>query len=258
MAGLAAAHRGPSGNLIYDNAVINRPWEWIENLGEPSLLDLKDDEREREEKERLKVKYLVKNSGSLSLDMFGAKMTDDGIIHAQNGADTATKGNMRLFEDGLSAEGVFTRDWRETRIDVDMDANSGKSRSEGDQHETGVVNNPQSNQSRADRRTTPRGSPAPTITSRSSNHGSVKSRQSPGLSSAHHRHSNSTTSEIIDIDSIASASSSRQTSTSKSRAKRKPPTSDDEVIIVEGPVPVNKTKKQKTTKAPAKSKAKKR
>jgi mediator of RNA polymerase II transcription subunit 12 len=106
VADLAYAHRDDDGHLVADSYVANRPWEWIENLGEPSPPE------DKEEKRRQHAQYLIKNSGSLSLDAFGAQATGDGV---------GVEGELGMFEDGLSAEGIYQRDWRETRIQVPLE-----------------------------------------------------------------------------------------------------------------------------------------
>lgn len=242
---LANSHRDSAGHLVYDSPVVNRPWEWIENLGEPSILDGKDEEREREETERLKARYTVKNSGSLSLETFGARMTGDGIIPASK--ESRKEGDIRSFEDGLSAESLFKRDWRETRMEVDALRGVGRTKTETDHHEDPVVSS-YFPQPRTERRLTPRASPASSVLSRSSAHGSGNSlRRSPGHS-ALSRMSTSTVGEV-DGDSTTTASSSKRTSKRKAAVS-----SDDEIVVIDGPVP----KKPKVKAAPVKTRAKKR
>ncbi|KAJ6602183.1 hypothetical protein B0H10DRAFT_2167359 [Mycena sp. CBHHK59/15] len=228
---LATFHRDTTGQL---------------NLGEPALLDHKDEEKEKEEKERLGVQYLVKNSGSLSLDVFGARMTGDGILQAQEG-DAKIQANLRTFQDGLSAEGIFKRDWRETRMEPEIaalvDASMGRVRNETQQ--LGAAGAMHSIQGRPEKRWITRASPASSILSRSSAHGSTASRRpSPG--------------SLPDGDSSTTASSS-----SKVRSKRKAPTNDDDddddddddVVIVESST---RSKRPKLRAVSTKTRAKKR
>jgi mediator of RNA polymerase II transcription subunit 12 len=242
---LASSHRDSAGQLVYDAPVLNRPWEWIENLGEPASLDPKDEDKEREEKERLGMQYLVKNSGSLSLDVFGARLTGDGILQAQEG-DARIQANVRTFQDGLSAEGMFKRDWRETRMEPEIatliDASMGRVRTEANQ--LGAAGSIQSIQGRPEKRAINRASPASSVLSRSSAHGSSR-RPSPGQSSLN-RQSVST----IDTDSSTTGSSSRKTG-----SKRKATASDDEVIAVEAST---RGKRPKPKAVSAKTRAKKR
>ncbi|KAJ7209594.1 hypothetical protein GGX14DRAFT_630911, partial [Mycena pura] len=221
---LAASHRdSASGFLIPDGPVLNRPWEWIENLGEPTVLDPKEEEKERQEKDRLKMQYLVKNSSSMSLEVFGARMTGDGILQPSDG-DARIQANIRTFQDGLSVDPMFKRDWRETRMEPELSAlvaaNVGtlvKTEAGGVLGGTGTV---QSLQFRPEKKAPTKASPASSILSRSSAHGSVGSRRpSPGHSSLN-RSSISTTGEPGDG---STGSSSRKTS-----SKRKAPSSDDE------------------------------
>jgi mediator of RNA polymerase II transcription subunit 12 len=246
---LVNAYRDPSGKLAYGAPVLNRPWEWIENLGEPSVVDPKEGDRDREEKERRKTKYLVKNTGSLSLDTFGARVTGDGVIW--RGEDGRVEGNIRSFEDGLSADSIFKRDWRETRVEL-HDAgllSGGRTKGEGDD-EAGCL--PVfANQGRSEKKSTPRVSPAP---SRASTTASGSLRQSPPQLSLN-RLSVSTAGEFVDIDSNATTGSMTTRA-----SKRKPPSvSDDEIEIIEGPIPAPlKTTKKPKPKASTRPRGKKR
>lgn len=255
---LVTTHRDSNGNLIYGSPVINRPWEWIENLGEPSNPESKEG-RERDEKERLKTKHLVKNSASLSLELFGARMTGDGILPTTPELSPRTEGNIRAFEDGLSAENIFKRDWRETRVELEPELLSGNpmTRLRGETDHEGSGSTVLSGGARSERRLTPRGSPASSIVSRSSARGSTASmRQSPGQLSGH-KQSNSSIGEPIDVDSIPTGSSSK-----RAPPKRKATAisvSDDEVEIVDGPHPMRPTAAKKPkVKTAAKTKAKKK
>jgi mediator of RNA polymerase II transcription subunit 12 len=121
VSGLGLAHC-ESGHIVPSGLpVLNRPWEWVENLGV-------ENEKEKDEKEKLGMRYLVKNSGSLSLETFGARITGDGVLrgfsHECAEGEGRIEGNVRTFEDGLNAEGVFKRDWRETRLETEVDARS--------------------------------------------------------------------------------------------------------------------------------------
>ncbi|KAJ7782856.1 hypothetical protein B0H16DRAFT_1494639 [Mycena metata] len=214
------SHRDSSGQLLLDAPVLNRPWEWTENLGE---LDPKEDDKERE-KERFGVPYLVKNSGSLSLETFGARMTGDGILQTQQ-VDARTQANIRTLQDGLSADAMFKRDWRETRMEPEVgalvDPNVGRVR-----NETSVpLGGAGSAQARLDKKSVPRTSPASSVLSRSSAHGSTGSRRpSPGQSSLN-RLSISTMGDTADAESSTGSSSRRVGS------KRKASTSDDETTL---------------------------
>jgi mediator of RNA polymerase II transcription subunit 12 len=225
----------PSGPLV------NRPWEWVENLGEPATLDPKEEAKEREEKERLKTRYLVKNSGSLSLDAFLARVTGDGVISGYD--DPREDANVRSFEDGLSAESVFKRDWRETRVYPDggvLPTRPGaRGEEDGGSSSTGMT--------RLERRP-PRTSPASSVFSRASGQASgtgssLSIRTSPGQA----RGSSPSASEPIDVDAVFGAATA-----SRSEKRKAEAVSDDEVEIVEGPVNV------KTRPKAAKYRSKKR
>jgi mediator of RNA polymerase II transcription subunit 12, fungi type len=248
-------HRDVAGNIEYVTPVVNRPWEWIENLGDPTAIDPKGDEREGE-KIALKTKSLVKNSGSLSLDTFNARMTGDGILRNSRD-DTQMEGNLRLFQDGLAGENVFKRDWWETRISLDAKLLPGtpadRVGGEVDQEVGGIVGNPGTSN---ERRMTPRGSPS-SVVSRSSARGSTASiRQSPAQGLVHRR-SSSTTSDVIDVDSITTTVLSSKRGSSNKRKVAAITVSDDEIEIIEGPLAQASVKRTKA-KAPTKAKNKKK
>jgi mediator of RNA polymerase II transcription subunit 12 len=188
---------------------------------------------------------MVKNSGSLSLDTFGARMTGDRILR-----NSKEEGNLRMFQDGLAGENIFKRDWWETRILLDAKVTHeppvGRVGGELGQ-ELGNISG--SSGTFKERRTTPRGSPSSSA-SRSSTRGSTTSiRQSP-VQGLVRKRSSSTTSDVIDVDST--------TTTRGSSNKRKVAAiavSDSEIEIIEGPV---LTQKKTKGKAPTKAKNKKK
>ncbi|KAJ7690646.1 hypothetical protein B0H17DRAFT_1064288 [Mycena rosella] len=244
---LATSHRDSAGLLIHDGPVSNRPWEWIENLGDPAVLD---EEKTREEKGRLNVQSSVRNSGSLSLDVFGALPTGDAILQAQDG-DARVQANIRTFQDGLSADAMFKRDWRETRMEPEVatlvDANIGRARSEA--NILGGAGSTHSIQGRTEKRSVTRSSPASSVLSRSSAHGSAGSRRaSPGQSSLN-RLSISTLGDTADGDSSTTGSSSRKAGT-----KRKAPSSDDDTALETS----SRGKRPKAKAVSTKTRAKKR
>ncbi|KAJ7072521.1 hypothetical protein C8F01DRAFT_1104256 [Mycena amicta] len=200
---LSTSHRDANGVLIHDAPVQNRPWEWIENLGEPIVVE--------------EEKPLLKNSGSVSLDLFGARMTGDVILESSEG-DARIQANTRSFQDGLSVESLLKRDWRETRMEPDAAALV-----------DGSIGARVKNDVRLDKK---RASPASSVLSRSSAHSAGSRRASPGLSRL------STIGEADDGDSSMD-SSSRQS------AKRKASNSDDE----ESALRARKTKPAGKTRA---------
>ncbi|TFK44503.1 hypothetical protein BDQ12DRAFT_21589 [Crucibulum laeve] len=247
---LVSSHRDTAGNLVHNTAVINRPWEWIENLGEPSTTDAMGDRSDR-------AKYAVKNAGSLSLESFGTRLTGDGIMrNITREYSPRIEGNIRTFEDGLTTEGVFTRDWRETRVDPNCEEptrNTARLRNDSDGEHSGTMYN---TMPRTDRRPTPRASPSSSVVSRSSARGSTTSmRHSPGYGS-YGRPTNSTINEVIDVDSVGTTISSSIKGTASKR-KASAVISDDEIEIIEGPVAATSAKKSRA-RAPPKPRAKKR
>lgn len=205
---LSACHRDASGALICDGAVVNRPWEWMEHLGEP-ILDSKDDDQSK------LVKPVIKNSGSIALETFAARMTGDRIARGPStGEEARLLANMRLFEDSTT-EDVFSRDWRETRVDLEVDSFAGtEADGESDQQHIGSHMKVEKH--------SPRASPASTAgSSRPSHRGSNKSmKASPG---GMNRHSASTVDEAMDVDAAPSGSSSKRNQPSKRK-----PSSDNE------------------------------
>jgi mediator of RNA polymerase II transcription subunit 12, fungi type len=232
------AHRDTAGQLVIGANVVNRPWEWIENLGEAPSSESVD---ERNGQGYLKGKEPVKNTASLSLLTFGARTTGDTIMARIPDSDARLQSSIRTFEDSLSYEPVFTRDWRESRLELsdDLMKSGNGTRTKGDlayESKSSPVT-----QGRGDHRVTPRGSP---VSTSSHSRGSVASmRQSP----AHRMSSTSGAPEIIDVDAFSGPSNSG--------VKRKgADDSDDDIIIVEGP----STAKNKRAKAPPKKAGKRR
>lgn len=252
-------HRDTAGNLDYVTPVINRPWEWIENLGDSTTIELKGDDREMD-KIAVKTKSLVKNSGSLSLDTFNARMTGDSILRSSREVvDARMEENLRTFQDGLAGENIFKRDWWETRIplaaEVPPGPPAGRVGGELDFEAGGIAGNAGTSR---ERRMTPRGSPSSSVVSRS--RGSTASRRpSPAQGLVHGKRSSSTTSDTIqvDLDSTTATSLSKRGSSNK-RKVAAITVSDDEIEVVEGPVlaqaNVKKTKAKALTKAKNKKK----
>ncbi|KAF6760086.1 hypothetical protein DFP72DRAFT_1031563 [Ephemerocybe angulata] len=224
---LVHSYRDPQGNLVFGGPVSNRPWEWVENIGEASP----DDEDDRE---RFQSKHAVRNSGSISLEAFGARLTGDSIVrNLVSLEDPRVDDDLRSFEDGLSSESIYARDWRETRVILN-----------GIEPVTDHIQRMQIGEAtsqpfnagslRSDNRSTPKGSPAGSVVSRSSGRASSRRHQSPSqASTAHHRLSNSTMGDVIDVDSMSTVGSRRG-----SGSKRKTTAEDDDDIeIVDGPIP---------------------
>lgn len=253
-------HRDVAGNIDYVTPVVNRPWEWVENLGDPTPIEPKGDEREGE-KIALKARSLVKNSGSLSLDTFDARMTGDGILRSlrEEVVDMRTEGNLRIFQDGLAGENIFKRDWCETRIPLDAKViprpTAGRVGGELVQEVGGIAGNPSNSR---ERRMTPRGSPSSSVVSRSSARASTASiRQSPRQGLVHKR-SSSATSDVIDVDSVTTNSLSSNRGCSSKRKAAAITVSDDEIEIIEGPALAQASVKKAKTKGLTRAKNKKK
>jgi mediator of RNA polymerase II transcription subunit 12 len=210
---LTHAHRDSTGHLVYGTPVQNRPWEWIENLG--------GDDQDN---------GTIRNTASLALELFGAKATGDRVINSVHDDERCIPSRLAgIFEDELSAESVFRRDWRETRLQAHSDVRAGeRDMGEGaDELGSLPIFGAQKPGSR-------RVSPASSARSR----GSVSSvRRSPS-----NRTSVSTRDGNGDSGPGPSSAGGR---------KRKASEDDDEVEIVDGPMPAN-PKKPKVKHKPKK------
>jgi mediator of RNA polymerase II transcription subunit 12, fungi type len=107
---LAVGYRNKSKRFIYESMAVNKPWEWMENLGESPVVDPKDKDDDTG------IKAPITNSGSLSLQLFAARKTGDSVVADCDIDDSLSVQYTRMFEDGISAESVFIRDWRESRL----------------------------------------------------------------------------------------------------------------------------------------------
>lgn len=239
---LVHSYRDSQGNLILGGPVANRPWEWAEHLGDPSAED--DDDRAR-----FQAKHLVKNSGSISLEAFGGRLTGDSIVrNLVSLEDPRTKDDLRSFEDGLFAESVFARDWRETRVVMDLEPVTDHIQRMKIDAASGVVARPLYAGGMRSTPGTPRGSPAPSVVSRSSGRASSRRHQSPGpgpSSTVYHRMSSATLGDAIDVDTVPNIGSRTASGSSKRKTAE-----DDEVEIAEGPIP---GKRARTSKVPQQS-----
>lgn len=245
VANLVHAHRDASGQLVYGAPVQNRPWEWVENLGEPAVEE--DAYRWREGP--------FKNASSLSLELFAAHRTGEHIPRPNLIHDTPTQhdddesklrleGDVRSFEDGLSAESIYRRDWRETRLEAYRNGQVDCARSSMGKVEAldEVGSLPvftAQNRSGSTGAGSRKASPASSVKSRGSVQGTVSSvRQSPGSTN---KMSTATVSDAMEEGSTMMGSGGV--------CKRKPD-SDDEVEVVEGPLPIKAgIKKAKSVKA---------
>lgn len=250
---LVHAHRDASGHLVYGAPILNRPWEWVENVGEPAVEE--DAHRWREGP--------FKNASSLSLELFEACRTGEHIPRPNLLRDTAQQdnrednymrleGDVRSFEDGLSTESIYRRDWRETRLEAYRDGQvdgGASSMGKGDgldevgllpvfpaQNRSGSAGSGSGSGLGSGSR---KASPASSVKSRGSTQGTVPSvRQSPGSTT---KMSTRTVSDVMEEGST----------TNRSGAERKRKADpDDEVEIVDGPLPAKvNAKKSRSVKA---------
>jgi mediator of RNA polymerase II transcription subunit 12, fungi type len=233
VATLVNAHYDATGSLVYGHPVLNRPWEWMENIEEPLSPDLEEENKN----EGLKPRYVVKNSACLSLETFAARATGDGL--APKCEVARDEGNIRLFEDGLSAESVFKRDWRESRVALDIGTHFGQARIRAEADEGGVA--PGLNQPRGEKRSASRASPASSTRSRTSTQQSVSSSTSSRKQSLGHTSNHPPSSVVTEHVNLKTVSNT--TMSSDNATKRKvTEIGDDEVEIVEGPIPLKKMK----------------
>lgn len=239
---LVNSYRDSAGSTIFDQPVINQPWEWIENLGEPSS-DPTGEQREREERIRDRVSHLAKNTSSISLERFGARHTGDTVkVDMTSGNYAEMESYTRGFEDGLS-ESVFMRDWRETRLEWEEELSPDMLARVKSEMNTDVLAAEGVDKAlRGD-------SPASSVVSRLST-----SNQKPHQSPAQIRQSDVTGLRVIDVDNEEGI-----TFKSGPSGKRKAAAamSDEEIELIEGPVQVvpgatsSTLKKQKANKAAA-------
>jgi len=223
------ASRQPDGTLVYHGPVQNQPWEWTEYLGD----DNPDEFR---------------NSGSLSLELFDAKLTGDHLLDS-SGLSERAESFLRSLRNDVVSENVFERDWREGRVPLQTGTppEYGSRLGANDEEEEDVSSKPQRGQQ------TSRGaSPASSILSRIS----AASFRSPSVSSQLSRRAGSA--DVVEVDSLPSASSTR---TQKRKAVQDIEEDDgEEIQIIDNPDP-NAFKKKTGTKGKStasKSRAKKR
>lgn len=245
---LAFASRDSSGTLVNITPVQNRPWEWTEYLGDQPTAETKGNESP------------VKNSTSISLDLFDMQIITDHIVQPSvKPLDPLTEANRRAFQDDFS-QSVFQRDWRETRI-VPDDMINDLTRKEGDEDIAALTST--TGQIRThlqpDRHSSSRrGSPASSSRGGSVYHSGGSATSSLRHSPAQHlpsRLSASTTSEVIDVDMLDMLQS---TSQGTKRKAAEGVDDDDEIEIVEGPVPNSRSSKKPKNKTVAKVKTKKK
>jgi len=176
---------------------------------------------------------MIRNTASLSLELFGAKATGDRLISSVQDDERRMPSRLEgIFEDKLTAESVFRRDWRETRLQRHPDVRAGERGTGEGADELG--NLPTFGVQKPGSR---RVSPASSVRSR----GSVSSmRRSPGLLSSNR--TSVSVRECIGETGTGSGAVGGQ--------KRKASVDEeDEVEIIEGPVPANRKKPKVKSKA---------
>ena len=225
---LVYASRQPDGTLVYHGPVQNRPWEWTEYLG--------DDNPDE-----------FKNSGSLPLELFDAKLTGDHLLET-GGLSERAESFLRSLRNDVVSENVFERDWREGRVPLqtgtppEFGSRLGGNEEEDEEGNSKVQRGQQSSRG---------ASPASSVRSRIS----AASFRSPSVSSQLSRGGGST--DVIEVDSLPSTSSTR---TQKRKATKEIDEDEDEVQIIDNPDP-SAFKKKTSTKGKStasKSRAKKR
>ena len=233
VAHLAYVSQEPNGptNIV---PVQNRPWEWTEHLGEASPTEPKPEDKDKDEP------VTIKNSGSLPLELFGAKVTGERVLTHHK--DARTEFTMSTFQDDVASGSVYQRDWRETRAPHLLHPDRAEQEDEVGPLPTFKSMVQGSGERHSNSR---RPSPASSIRSRGSagRHSSVLSshRQSPsGLT----RFTGSTAGDPIDVDSLDFSTASQV------GGKRKSVPIDDDIEIVDGPIP--STSKGTKGKIPAK------
>ncbi|KAI0045300.1 hypothetical protein FA95DRAFT_1495630 [Auriscalpium vulgare] len=249
VADLAYASRDASGQVVIGAAVVNRPWEWVESLGDHAVGDVKDDQQVNEQSAH-KGQPAIKNSGSLSLELFAGRATGDRVIDSHQGAQA----NLWSFQDNLSAQSMLARDWMETRVDLVGDAVSGGSRLRGeDDDEVGELPTFSASQ---DGRAMRKPSPASSVRSRGSGRMSAPSSrlQSPALSFP--PGSSSKSDDPMTLDNPGSSPINGRRS-SKRKASIISVDADSDIEIIEDTASLPPAKRAKG-KAPAKPRGKKK
>ena len=222
--------RQPDETLIYHGPVQNRPWEWTEYLG--------DDNQDE-----------FRNSGSLSLELFDAKLTGDHLFSSKGLSERAESSLLSLRND-VVYENIFERDWREGRVPLQAGAPPEYGSRLGGNDDEGEDTN---SKARGGQLGSRGASPASSVRSRIS----AASFRSPSVASQLSRRAGST--DVIEADSLPSTGSTR---TQKRKTSHEIDEGDDneEVQIIDKPNPGALKKKAATRgkSTTSKSRAKKR
>lgn len=212
--------------------VQNRPWEWMEHLGERSVHETKDESISD---------TTLKNSTSLSLELFDTRAigkrlvtdTTDDVNNLNYDYQKVTSA-LSMLQETSSVESIFKRDWRESRLSASLPFHE-SSHSELDDEVGALPNFTVPDRRSASSRMA---SPASSVRSRGSVQpmGSSMLHQSPTqIQGQRLPMSGSTASDAIDVDSLTTDVSHSFTSSSQAqgRSKRKATEDpDDEVQVV--------------------------
>jgi len=203
---LVHAWRDESGTLVFGREVQNNPWEWTDSI-EPGV-STSTYSRDKPE---------LKNSSSIPLEVFGTRPTGERVIGELPGSREAAA--VRQLEDGLAADNVFERDWRETRVDWKADLSAaGEYGAEDAQHEGGEADeHKQDEHGQSGGGSAPGSmagvSPAPTVRSQRSSVASTRSQRASSVLSTSSRGRSAATG-----DGERSAAGSSSTRGSKRKA----------------------------------------
>ncbi len=238
--------------------VPNRPWEWMEHLGDRPVFEAKDEKS---------FDNTVKNVASLPLDLFDTRVVGKCSIDttADNASDGApgrqqVQGSLNMLQDTSHTESIFRRDWRESRTfapSLTQDSSHPEVEDEAGPLLSLTATERRSNSSRM-------ASPVSSVRSRGSVQPSGSSflHLSPSqLQQQRLSTSGSTASEAIDVDSLNIDLSNAQSSTSQFHGsnKRKATDNDDDEDVIEVLQGASSSQKRSKTKTSStKSKQKKR
>jgi hypothetical protein len=204
------------------------PWEWTENIGEQNT-------ESKGIEQWMSDKQSIKNSSSVPLEKFGTVIEGEGIPPSLS-AESSPPGRMRSFEDGLSFESLFVRNWRESSTDNEWLRVQNMDESNRDGMDFGII----------DDNWKPIAPPSPSSLSQLSFKAIQPNPQSPTQYAGLKRQTGLASRESVDIDFTS-------TSAAKGPSKRNiNMTTGTSEQIIEA-----KNKKQKLVKAASKRRSKK-
>ena len=227
--------RQPDETLIYHGPVQNRPWEWTEYLGDDNTDEFR-------------------NSGSISLELFDAKLTGDHLFGSKIPSERDESSLLSLRNDVVYGN-IFERDWREGHVPLQAGTPPEYGSRLGGIDEEGED---ASSKGRGGQLGSRGASPTSSVRSRIS----AASFRSPSVSSQLSRRAGSI--DFIEADSLPSTGSTR---TQKRKASDETGEDDDEdededkgvqAINKPGPGALKKKAGTKGKSATSKSRAKKR